>query len=254
MNRSSARSSEARDRRRVSDGSDHDLSRPDDRVRDDRAHPHIEEAFALGGDATRITSYYDEWVATYDDDVGGEYGLPASCVETLRRCAQIVPGIAPDDDPVVLDAGCGTGLIGVALAAVGYRRIDGVDLSPGMIEAARARGVYRELVAPVDLADPPRDGWRQRSQVVVVGGVYTLGHLRPDTLGEIVHWVRPGGVLIVSVRPQYYDSEPYQQVSDALVRAGVIDEIVRLVDAPYTADSSGHYFGYHLPDRVTAVV
>jgi len=46
----------------------------------------------------------------------------------------------------ILDLGCGTGLVGVAfgdLAAGG--RLDGIDLSPRMIEAAGARGIYTGL-------------------------------------------------------------------------------------------------------------
>jgi predicted TPR repeat methyltransferase len=44
-----------------------------------------------------------------------------------------------------LDLGCGTGLCGSLLQRQA-ERIDGVDLSPGMLEQARARGVYRRLV------------------------------------------------------------------------------------------------------------
>jgi SAM-dependent methyltransferase len=43
------------------------------------------------------------------------------------------------------DLGCGTGRTGAWLAARGVGEIDGVDLSPGMLAAARARGVYASL-------------------------------------------------------------------------------------------------------------
>lgn len=46
----------------------------------------------------------------------------------------------------VLDLGCGTGLLAPLLADVADR-IDGVDLSPPMIERARARGLYTRLDA-----------------------------------------------------------------------------------------------------------
>ena len=39
----------------------------------------------------------------------------------------------------ILDLGCGTGSTGAAFAPIA-RRLDGVDLSPRMIEQARARG------------------------------------------------------------------------------------------------------------------
>jgi predicted TPR repeat methyltransferase len=46
---------------------------------------------------------------------------------------------------VVLDAGCGTGLCGPLLAPYASRLI-GVDLSGGMLDRARERGVYDELI------------------------------------------------------------------------------------------------------------
>ncbi|HEY2588572.1 MAG TPA: tetratricopeptide repeat protein [Tepidisphaeraceae bacterium] len=45
----------------------------------------------------------------------------------------------------VLDAGCGTGLCGLELARYA-RRLVGVDLSAAMVERARERGVYDELI------------------------------------------------------------------------------------------------------------
>jgi len=65
--------------------------------------------------------------------------------ETVLRAAGV--------DGEILDAGCGTGLVGVALAERGARSIDGVDLSPGMIAKAKETGVYRRL-APADLSRP----------------------------------------------------------------------------------------------------
>jgi SAM-dependent methyltransferase len=43
------------------------------------------------------------------------------------------------------DLGCGTGRTGAWLASRGVGEIDGVDLSPGMLAAAGARGVYASL-------------------------------------------------------------------------------------------------------------
>lgn len=44
----------------------------------------------------------------------------------------------------VLDLGCGTGLAGALLRPLA-RRLEGMDLSPGMLERARERGVYDAL-------------------------------------------------------------------------------------------------------------
>jgi predicted TPR repeat methyltransferase len=45
----------------------------------------------------------------------------------------------------VLDLGCGTGLAGAVFRPLAVR-LDGVDLSPAMIEKARAKGLYDGLI------------------------------------------------------------------------------------------------------------
>jgi predicted TPR repeat methyltransferase len=56
-----------------------------------------------------------------------------------------VVGTAPPDDFAVLDLGCGTGLC-APLFRTWARRLVGVDLAPKMIEQARQRGLYDELI------------------------------------------------------------------------------------------------------------
>ena len=45
----------------------------------------------------------------------------------------------------ILDAGCGTGLAGQMLAARGYRQLEGLDLSAGMLREAGNKGCYTAL-------------------------------------------------------------------------------------------------------------
>jgi len=47
----------------------------------------------------------------------------------------------------ILDLGCGTGLVGVAFRDLAAGSLlDGIDISPRMLEAARARGIYSGLI------------------------------------------------------------------------------------------------------------
>ncbi len=78
---------------------------------------------------------YDRWAATYEDTV--EQAMDVALLERLAVDWEAVRTAA--------DLGCGTGRTGSWLAARGAGEIDGVDLSPGMLEAARARGIYRSL-------------------------------------------------------------------------------------------------------------
>ncbi len=65
-----------------------------------------------------------------------------------------------EDAREVADLGCGTGRTGAWLAAQGAGAIDGVDLTPEMLERARSRGVFRRLVeADVTATGLPSNGY-----------------------------------------------------------------------------------------------
>ena len=55
----------------------------------------------------------------------------------------------------ILDLGCGTGLAGVVFKSRAAR-LDGIDLSPAMIEKARARGIY-DFLRVGDIETPPQN-------------------------------------------------------------------------------------------------
>ncbi len=78
---------------------------------------------------------YDRWAATYEDTV--EDAMDLALLERVGIDWAAVGAAA--------DLGCGTGRTGAWLAARGVGEVDGVDLSPGMLGAARAHGVYRSL-------------------------------------------------------------------------------------------------------------
>jgi SAM-dependent methyltransferase len=103
------------------------------------SNPAIDAAMRLDGDPQNLRDYYDDWARNYNLDItSAEYSGPAISARLLRQYLD-------DSDASLLDAGCGTGLVGIELQALGYRRIDGFDLSESMIEQAGASGVYRKL-------------------------------------------------------------------------------------------------------------
>jgi predicted TPR repeat methyltransferase len=210
--------------------------------------PHIAEALELGGDAQRILAFYEDWAENYDLDVGAlgdDYQATATMVSFFTHLDLDGLGVG-GTDIAILDAGCGTGLVGVALASAGYTVIDGVDLSPGMVKQAKRRGVYRELVGGFDLGDPTEERWRQAADVVFVCGVFTMGHAPPDLVGSCAELVRRGGLLVITTRKAYFDESGYQAHIDELSRQGRIECIAELKDAPYTSDSLGHVFAYQV--------
>lgn len=87
---------------------------------------------------------FDDFSSHYDDTMLAKLNYRAHL--HLRDLAdRVIP--RPSSPQRILDLGCGTGLVGLAFrdfAAGGP--IDGIDLAPKMIEASRARGIYRNLL------------------------------------------------------------------------------------------------------------
>ncbi|WP_226354229.1 MULTISPECIES: class I SAM-dependent methyltransferase [unclassified Pseudonocardia] len=186
--------------------------------------PHLERAYSLSGPAD-ARALYDEWAPTYDADLAGEtqgYVAPAVTADA------VVAAAGPGGE--ILDAGCGTGLVGVALRERGATTVDGIDLSTGMLERARATGAYRELreadlTAALALPDDSYD-------VVVCVGTLTHAHVGPSALAEFTRVVRPGGYLVATVLDDVWESGGYRAEVDRLAAADVF-EAVSIEVAPY---------------------
>jgi len=99
-----------------------------------------------------------------------------------------------------LDLGCGTGLMAEALRSrVGA--FVGVDLSQGMIDKARAKGLYQALLVG-DLVATLRDMPAGRHDLVCAADVFCyLGDLSA-AIKEAARVLRPGGLLAFSLERQ----------------------------------------------------
>jgi len=80
---------------------------------------------------------YAEWAPTYERTV--EDAMDIALLEGLATPSWAAVRTAAD-------LGCGTGRTGAWLRQRGVAAVDGVDLTPEMLAAARDRGVYRRLV------------------------------------------------------------------------------------------------------------
>ncbi|ETN46950.1 uncharacterized protein HMPREF1541_01140 [Cyphellophora europaea CBS 101466] len=175
----------------------------------------ISRATAIDADEN-VKQLYNDWAKTYDQDMADESqdyvapALAAQAVLTTLNTKTIGSNIS------ILDAGCGTGLVGAHLAKLGAALIDGIDLSPGMLQVARATGVYRSLeVTDLSKAIPISD---ETYDVVTCVGTLTQGHVGPEVLTEFVRITKKGGIIIATVREtvwkeQGFDNEVHQLVS-----------------------------------------
>ncbi len=87
-----------------------------------------------------VRAVFDTFASTFEVHLQRlQYRAPDLVIAGLSA-----DGVKPDGQLDVLDAGCGTGLCGPLLRPFA-RRLDGVDLSPCMLEKARAGGHYDAL-------------------------------------------------------------------------------------------------------------
>ena len=128
---------------------------------------------------------YAEWVATYEDVVNDEIDLGL-----LRRVGAVAwPAVSQ-----AADLACGTGRTGRWLVEQGVRRIDGLDLTPEMLAAARDKGVYdRLLVADMRATPLAGDGYDLAMEVLACEHIPDLAPL----YREAARIVRRGGHFIV---------------------------------------------------------
>lgn len=91
-----------------------------------------------------VRHLFDQFSADYDSRMIGQLGYAAPQI-LFDLSQRVMPGRS---QLAILDLGCGTGLAGAAFKPLAAR-LDGVDLSPAMIEKARARKIYDHL----DVAD-----------------------------------------------------------------------------------------------------
>src|SRR5207237_1794902 len=98
----------------------------------------------------------------------------------------------------ILDLGCGTGLVGEVFKDLAQGgRLDGIDLSPRMIEAARARSIYDELILG-DLEDFLSNSGRNYDLILAADTMVYFGDLAP-TLSGIAKQLEAGGFCLFAV-------------------------------------------------------
>lgn len=144
-------------------------------------------AMTAGDDAHEI---YEAWAPSYENDLVDGYGCTAH-----RIAVEAMTVARPDRAASILDIGCGTGLVAVELAARGFTSIDGLDASPRMLDRARDKGVYRDLIE----GDVRRPGViaTGRYDAVIAVGVFGGGHVGPEDLECFARPVRAGGAIVL---------------------------------------------------------
>lgn len=171
----------------------------------------LAQVYAARNEA-ELAAAYAAWSNGYDRETAAlGYCLPFVIAAWVAR--HVPAGAGP-----LLDAGCGTGLSGPTLAALGYDDLAGVDMSAEMLKLADGRGCYGELrQAALGGALPWPDG---HFAAFLSTGVFTEGHAPASSLEELVRITQRGGHAIFTVRLSVLDAGGFRAKFDELERAG----------------------------------
>lgn len=193
-----------------------------------RGRKFLERIYALEDDGD-VRSFYDDAADDYDDILLSEIGYVSPDI-----CAHAVAPHLPDRRSPLIDLGCGTGLAGEALAALGFTHIDGIDFSSEMLAVAGNKGCYSNLaLADLNAALSIPDSRYAASISVGVFGQHVL----PGALEEAVRIVEPGGIVCFSVNERAFESYGFRDKVEALQAAGRVT-CLSLTKEPYHVKES----------------
>jgi SAM-dependent methyltransferase len=169
-----------------------------------------------------VQAGYAAWSETYEDTV-----LDLMDLRLLGRLTTI-------DWPKVgraLDLACGTGRGGAWLKAHGVQRIDGVDLTPQMLDRAREKGVYATLrTGDVNALDVEAGAYDLVTQLLADEHLADLGPVHREAYRAL----KPGGrFVLVGYHPWF-------------LMSGVPTHFDRAPGEPVAIESYVHLFADHV--------
>ena len=145
-----------------------------------------------------LLKYYQDWTDNnkYNKDmVDWNYTAPQETVSVLKKYAL-------KKNSRILDAGCGTGLVGIELKKYGYSNIEGVDFSQSMLDLV-PQNIYQKI-EKIDLNKPLKFK-HNIYDVVMCVGTFTYGHVKPHALDEIIRITKNKGLICFTINEGIYE-------------------------------------------------
>ena len=157
-----------------------------------------------------VRNLYDDWSQNdqYNQDmIDWEYSGPREVVSAFLPHASR-KGIK------ILDAGCGSGLVGEELSKEGYSIIHGADIAAKLMNSIPA-GIYEalhniDLNKPINFTDDFFDA-------VLCVGTFTFGHVKAKALSEFARIVKSGGIIGFTINEGVFLDHGFKSELDHLV-------------------------------------
>ncbi len=165
--------------------------------------PKLWEATYEADTDSQLLNAYQKWAALYDKDTCDTMGYVGPQVAAKQLDYHLDSKACR-----VLDAGCGTGLVGKVLSGLGYQNLDAMDFSQDMLEEAEKKSVYDRLFnedmnKPLSFDDNTYDA-------TICVGTFTYAHVGPEAFSELLRVTRPGGYITFTIRDGAYEAYGYR--------------------------------------------
>ncbi|XP_071495347.1 methyltransferase-like protein 27 [Diadema antillarum] len=150
----------------------------------------------------------DEAELAYDD-IANSYDQILKCLsyKADEETTNVILQTVPDRNGMILEVGCGTGVVGEMMYTKGYRNVYGLDISAECLKLASKKGVYRETIKAnfdgtchLDFTDGYFDA-------LYSVGCFAPGHLKGDSLPEMIRLTKSGGHIIITLRENVFEQE-----------------------------------------------
>ncbi|CAB4145185.1 tam Trans-aconitate 2-methyltransferase [uncultured Caudovirales phage] len=188
--------------------------------------------------STDLQRFYDDVAQGYEDYIRQTgYSLHKHLFEYITLNAEL-------DGYMVLDVGCGTGVIG-ELISDDYPHcvVDGVDISIEMIKISGSKivdpsrmspnagkQIYRSIIK-ADLKTDFNIMPSNRYDLIVSAGVFTTGHLGFSDLVNLIPSLKHKGQVIITVKKNVFNDDEFKFKLNELVDSkSISDYSIKEVD------------------------
>jgi len=182
------------------------LKRVESNLEEEEVHAYKANYEAFKGGLTKheVAQYYSQWAENggYDTHLNPDrYSGP----EQAARHLSIYYNDTEKPTARILDVAAGTGRLGAELYNLGFRNIEALDPSEGMLKKAKERDVYSNFIQDFIGIDHPVSVDNGAYDGIAVSGGFGEGHIPATALHEMIRIVRPGGIICIAMREEYLD-------------------------------------------------
>ena len=145
----------------------------------------------------KVLDYYVNWTKEEQfnkDMIEWNYQAPQNTVKLFDQHTT-------NKNINILDAGCGSGLVGIELQKYGYTKITGVDFSQEMLSLI-PQSIYQKLEL-IDLNEKLKYKDNLYDAITCVG-TFTYGHVKAHALNELIRVIKKDGLICFTINEGIY--------------------------------------------------